>query len=131
MSLRTCALVVAGSAMLGPSPPIAAHHGAAGLFDLGRTVELTGSVKKWSFVNPHPILVLEVTDEHGVTADWDVYFGPAAAAILRNRGYAPDTFAFGETLTVKGHPAQATGVRGIDVFGRDTSVTRSDGTRIP
>ena len=131
MSLRTCALVVAGSAMLGPSPPIAAHHGAAGLFDLGRTVELTGSVKKWSFVNPHPILVLEVTDEHGVTADWDVYFGPAAASILRNRGYAPDTFAFGEIVTVKGHPAQATGVRGIDVFGQDTSVTRSDGSRVP
>ncbi len=66
-----------------------------------------------------------------MTADWDVYFGRAAASIMRNRGYAPNTFAFDETVTVKGHPAQATGVRGIDVFGRDTSVTRSDGTRIP
>ena len=30
---------------------------------MARTVEVTGSVKTWSFVNPHPILVLEVTDE--------------------------------------------------------------------
>ena len=117
--------------MLARFPPAAAHHGAAGLFDLTRTVEVEGSVKTWSFVNPHPILVLEVTDENGEKADWDIYFGPSAASMLRNRSYAPDTFTFDEALIVKGHPARATGVRGIDVFGRAASVTRPDGTRVP
>ena len=131
MTVRSYALIVVGSVVLALSPPAAAHHGAAGLFDLGQTVEVTGSVKTWRFVNPHPILVLEVTDENGGTADWDIYFGPSAPSILRNRGYAPDTFTFGETLIVKGHPALATGVRGIDVFGRAGSVTRPDGTRVP
>lgn len=131
MTIRSYCLIIVGSVVLALSPLAAAHHGAAGLFDSSQTVAVTGSVKMWRFVNPHPILVLEVTDENGGTADWDIYFGPAAASILRNRGYAPDTFMFGETLTVKGHPARATGVRGIDVFGRAASVTRPDGTRVP
>jgi hypothetical protein len=42
-----------------------AHHGAAGLFDESRVIAITGSVVQWSFVNPHPVLVLAVTDEHG------------------------------------------------------------------
>ncbi len=133
MAIRSRAfiLLIVGSVVLALSPPTAAHHGAAGLFDLSQTVELTGAVKKWSFVNPHPILVLEVTDENGVTADWDVYFGPSAASMLRKRGYAPNTFTFGETLIVKGHPANAAGARGIDIFGSAASVTRSDGTLVP
>ena len=137
MAIRSFALIVlivfivVGGAVLVLSPPAAAHHGAAGLFDLSRTVEVTGSVKTWSFVNPHPILVLEVTDENGATADWDIYFGPSAAAILQRRGYAPDTFTFGETLAVTGHLAKAAGVRGIDVFGPAASITRPDGTRVP
>ena len=108
-----------------------AHHGAVGLFDIGQTVELTGSVKIWSFVNPHPILVVEVIDENGQENDWDIYFGPPGASILRNRGYAPDTFRFGDVLIIRGHPARAAGVRGIDVFGDAGSVMSPDGTRIP
>lgn len=131
MGIRTWAVIGVGGVVLALSPSASAHHGAAGLFDLGRTVELTGSVKKWSFVNPHPILVLEVTDENGAKTDWDIYFGPSAASRLRTRGYAPNTFTFGETLSVMGHPATAEGVRGIDVFGQDASVTRADGTRAP
>ena len=131
MTNRWSAVVVAGSIGLGLCLPAAAHHGAAALFDMAQTVEVTGSVKRWSFVNPHPILVLEVADATGATADWDIYFGPAAAAILRNRGYAPDTFKFGETLHVKGHPARIAGARAVDVFGSEASVTRPDGTRVP
>lgn len=125
------AFVAIGSVVLALTVSAAAHHGAAGLFDQTRTVELKGSVKKWSFVNPHPILLLEVTDENGQKADWDIYFGPSAASALRRRGYAADTFKFGETLIVRGHPAKAAEVRGIDVFGGAGSVTREDGTRVP
>ena len=111
--------------------PAAAHHGAAGLFDVTRTVEVTGSVKRWSFVNPHPILVIEVADAGGAATEWDIYFGPAGATGLRNRGYAPDTFAIGDTLLVTGHPARAEGAHAVDVFGREASITRPDGTSVP
>ena len=109
----------------------AAHHGQAGLFDEARVVELRGTVKSWSFINPHPILVLEVIDEKGGKTDWDVYFGPPGAPIMRRSGYTAETFKKGETLTVKGHPATRTDVRGVDVWGKGVSVTRADGSPVP
>jgi hypothetical protein len=113
------------------SLPVAAHHGQAGLFDEARIVELRGTVKSWSFVNPHPMLVLEVTDEKAGKVDWDVYFGPPGAPIMRRNGYSAETFKQGETVVVKGHPATAAGVRGVDVWGEGVSVTRADGSAVP
>ena len=111
--------------------PAAAHHGAAGLFDESRTVELTGSVREWAFVNPHPYLILEVAGEDGQPAEWDVYFGPAGVPAMRRRGYSEATFAVGETVVVTGHPAVAEGVRGIEVWGSQSMVTRANGTSVP
>jgi Family of unknown function (DUF6152) len=108
----------------------AAHHGQAGLFDETRIVELKGTVKQWSFINPHPILVLEAADEKGVRKEWDVYFGPAAVPSLRRQGFSGDTFKVGETVTVKGHPA-TTGSAGVDVLGKGTGVMRADGRSVP
>ena len=56
---------------------------------------------------------------------------PAVATSLRNRGYAPDTFAIGDTLVVTGHPARADGAHAVDVFGREAGITRADGTSVP
>ena len=128
---RRSAVTCAAGILVGLCLPAAAHHGAAGLFDLSRTVEVAGSVKRWSFVNPHPILVIEVTDESGATTDWDIYFGPAGATNMRNRGYASDTFRFGDPLVVSGHPARVAGAHAVDVFGAEASITRPDGTRVP
>ena len=128
---RWSAVAAAGSIALGLCLPAAAHHGAAGLFDLSRTVELTGSVKRWSFVNPHPILVVEVSGEGGATTDWDIYFGPAGATNLRRRGFAADTFRFGDALVITGHPARVAGAHALDVFGGEAGITRPDGTRVP
>jgi hypothetical protein len=117
--------------LIGASLPAAAHHGAAGLFDESTTIEITGTVSQWSFVNPHPVLVLAVESDDGRTVEWDVYFGPAAASAMQRRGYAADTFAVGETVTVRGHPAAAAGVRGIDVTRVAGKVTRADGSDVP
>ena len=131
ISFATAALLAIGSVVLALIPSGEAHHGAAGLFDETRMVEVRGVVKTWSFVNPHPILVLEVTDRNGQKAEWDIYFGPSAASAMRSRGYAADTFKFDETVIVNGHPATTAGVNGIDVWGAATSMTREDGSRIP
>ena len=131
MSSRWSAAAVVAGIARGPGLPAAAHHGAAGLFDVTRTVEVTGTVKRWSFVNPHPILVVEAADEGGAVTEWDIYFGPAGATGLRNRGNAPDTFAIGETLLVTGHPARTPGAHALDVVGRAAGITKRDGTRVP
>ena len=125
LPLGLAALIVATSL------PAAAHHGQAGLFDETKVVELKGTVKKWSLVNPHPILVLEVADAGGTKTEWDVYFGPSAAGPLRRQGYTPETFRPGETVIVKAHPSTGAGVHGVDVWGRGVGVTREDGKPIP
>jgi hypothetical protein len=119
-----------GALVLGAVVTAAAHHGQAGLFDDTRIVELKGTVKQWSFINPHPILVLDAADEKGVRKEWDVYFGPAAVPSLRRQGFSGDTFKVGETVTVKGHPA-TTGSPGVDVLGKGAGVTRADGRSVP
>jgi hypothetical protein len=130
MTLKWRVLLGVAVVVVGLGARGVAHHGQAGLFDETRTVELKGSVKTWSFVNPHPILVLQVS-EKGTTAEWDVYFGPSAVSFLRRQGYTSETFRVGETLVIQGHPATGTGVRGIDVWGKGTGVTRADGTAVP
>ena len=120
----TVAIVLCSAAV------IAAHHGQVGLFDESRIVELKGTVKQWSFVNPHPVLVLDASDEKGARRDWDVYFGPGAVPSLRRQGFAPDTFTVGETVVIKGHPATS-GDPGVDVTGKGTGVTRADGRSVP
>ena len=119
-----------GAIVLGAVVTAAAHHGQAGLFDDTRIVELKGTVKQWSFINPHPILVLDAADEKGVRKEWDVYFGPAAVPSLRRQGFSGDTFKVGEAVTVKGHPA-TTGSPGVDVLGKGTGVVRADGRSVP
>lgn len=98
--------------------------------DEGRIIELKGTVKQWSFINPHPILVLDALDDKGVRKEWDVYFGPGAVASLRRQGFAADTFKAGEIVVIKGHPATS-GAAGLDVTGKGTGVTREDGRSVP
>jgi hypothetical protein len=107
-----------------------AHHGQVGLFDEARITELKGTVKRWFFTNPHPILVVEAVDEKGVKTDWDVYFGPGAVPSLRRQGFSNDTFKAGEMLVIKGHRATS-GAPGMDVLGKGTGVVRADGRAAP
>jgi len=120
----------AGVILISMAVAAAAHHGQAGVFDESRIVEVKGTVKQWSFINPHPILVLDAPDDKGVRRDWDVYFGPGAVPSLRRQGFAPDTFKVGEIVIVKGHPATS-GTAGVDVLGKGTGVTRADGRSVP
>jgi len=131
MTVKSYGLTGIGSLLLALCLPVLAHHGQAGIFDQEQFVEMAGVVREWSFVNPHPVLVLEVADESGEMTEWDVYFGPAAVSALGRRGFSRDTFEIGESLIVKGHPATAAGARGIDVWGADSVVTRADGTSVP
>lgn len=120
-----------GALLLAASTQGVAHHGQAGLFDTSRTVELRGTVKEWSFVNPHPVLTIEIADSSGTRTEWEVYFGPQAVSHMRQRGFSAGTFKTGETLVVTGHPATSTGAHGIDVWGAGTKVTRADGSAVP
>jgi hypothetical protein len=106
-----------------------AHHSTKGIYDESVELELTGTVKAWRFINPHPSLILAVVDENGVTHDWDVSYGGAAVVHLQRRGYNADTFKAGDVIVVKGKPALVKDAYGLLIEGGNP--TRVDGTPIP
>jgi hypothetical protein len=107
-----------------------AHHSTRGIYHDDQVFELTGTVKQWAFVNPHPYLTIEAEDESGVLRNWDISYGGAAVVHLQRQGYSSDTFKAGEIITVHGNPARKTGVYGLLIEGGGNHPTREDGTPV-
>lgn len=106
-----------------------AHHSAAGIYDMKVETELKGKVKEWRFVNPHPLLKIEVVDAKGVATEWDVSYGGSAVSHLKKRGYSAQTFKPGDVVIVKGHPTQLKEAHGLLI--ETGNPTREDGTPYP
>ena len=74
-----------------------AHHSAAP-FDFGNPVTVEGIVKELRIVNPHAVIVLEVTDDERGTRD--IEFEGMSASIFYRSGYYNGAVNVGEKLTV-------------------------------
>lgn len=101
-----------------------AHHAQAPFFDQDRTVEVSGTVLRWVFRNPHPVLEVETTNEQGAKVVWAVQFAPAT--VLAKRGWTDRTFKPGDTVIATGHPSRAAGTFGLE--HRD--IRRGDGSPV-
>ena len=101
-----------------------AHHAQAPFFDQERTVEVRGTVVKWHFRNPHPVLEVEVQDGSGEKIVWEVQFAPAT--LLAKRGWTDQTFEPGDAAVATGHPSRAPGTFGLE----HRNIERADGRPI-
>jgi hypothetical protein len=99
----------------------AAHHAQAPFFDQDRTVEVRGTVVRWIFRNPHPVLEVEADNEQGQRVVWAVQFAPAT--VLAKRGWTDQTFKPGDAVVATGHPSRAPGTYGLEQRG----IERADG----
>src|ERR1041384_2903585 len=50
------------------------HHSFSGVYDGKRLVTVTGVVTQFKFVNPHALLLMDVTDEAGKVSKWTIEF---------------------------------------------------------
>ena len=99
--------VVAGIGFGLATGPALAHHAVAAQYDMNKPIEITGSLKKMEFINPHSMLHLEVANPDGTKVDW--VFQTTNAGTLRNRGLArsgPGSLETGAKYTVKGYAAR-------------------------
>jgi hypothetical protein len=101
-----------------------AHHAQAPFFDQERSVEVRGTVVRWVFRNPHPVLEVETTNAGGQQIVWAVQFAPAT--VLAKRGWTDETFKPGDAVVATGHPSRAPGTFGLEHRG----IERADGTPI-
>ena len=85
------------------SAPLFAHHGSAA-FENGKTVTLKGTVKLWTYMNPHCLLTLDVKGDDGNVVQWIVE--TQAPNIMYPAGYRKDSFKFGDEVTVVVDPVK-------------------------
>jgi hypothetical protein len=101
------------------STPVLAHHGNAA-FDVGKTLELKGTVTEWIWANPHCWLKFDVKDESGKAVNWVVE--ATNSADLMERGWSRLMFKPGDQVTVSLEPVKS----GAPV-GRVRSITLPNG----
>jgi len=105
------------------SVSLQAHHSLAGVYDMQKESELSGSVASVKFVNPHGSLTLTVKKADGTTADWVFTLGSATALAQRGIGKTgPNALHAGDNISVKFIPA-----RNGSPLGFLKSVTMPDG----
>lgn len=77
-----------------------AHHSFDAEYDRNKPVTIKGTVTKVEFMNPHIWIYMDVKDEKGATANWQIEGGAPNA--LRRLGWNADSVKKGEELTIEG-----------------------------
>lgn len=96
-----CAFMIAATGSL------QAHHSLAGVYDMHKDVELSGTVASVKFTNPHGALTVTVKSQDGTSADWVLTLGSATALAQRGVGKTgPNALHEGDKVTVKFLPAK-------------------------
>jgi len=93
--------VLVGAGLLAVASQVVAHHSAAGLFSRTEEVVMSGKVKVWRMVNPHPALVFDAMKD-GAVETWTITFN--SVADVRRHGWSRTTFKEGDPVTVLGNP---------------------------
>jgi hypothetical protein len=79
-----------------------AHHGAS-RWDTDAWGTISGTVKRFDWQNPHPLLLVDVKSESGEVETWAVEFHPPNV-MSRGVGWNHSTFKPGDQVTIYGHP---------------------------
>jgi hypothetical protein len=99
----------------------APHHSFSAVYDDKRTIEVTGVVTQFRFVNPHALLSMDVTDGTGKVVQWTVEF--AGRLNLSEVGWTAESIKSGERVTITGNPAHS-----IPARMAFRKLVRADGT---
>jgi Family of unknown function (DUF6152) len=100
LAAAIAALIASLAVMISPA---LAHHSMAG-FDRAQTVVLEGTVKEFSWTNPHCWIELE-TVKDGKTVNWN--FEMTAPAYLVRAGWKKTSVQAGQRVTVTGNPLRS------------------------
>lgn len=107
MTKRIMGCVALGAWLLA-GVALQAHHSLAGVYDMKKEAEVSGSVEKIQFVNPHGSMTLSVKEADGTTKDWVFTLGSATALAARGIGRTGENALHaGDKISVKFIPARS------------------------
>jgi hypothetical protein len=100
-----------------------AHHAFAAEFDRNQPIELSGTVTKVEWMNPHARIYIDAPDSAGVVANWNLEMGSPNG--LMRQGWRRDTLQPGDAVSITGWRA-----RNHPHVGNIDNVRLPDGTRV-
>ncbi len=105
------------------SAQLFAHHSFRAEFDSEQPIEITGTVTKIEWTNPHARFYVDVEGDTGEVVNWD--FELASPNSLFRRGWKRDSLKPGDVVTVSAFRA-----RNSPYVANTRTVTLSDGQRV-
>ena len=115
IAVALCTTVATGTAL--------AHHSFAAEFDANAPIELTGTVTKVDWANPHTYFHIDVTSAKGDVQNWALEMGSPNG--LMRRGWTRDSMKIGDVVIVSGWRAKDGSTK-----GNARSVTLSTGKKL-
>jgi hypothetical protein len=97
-------LWVAGASLLLAAMPALAHHSFKAQYDESQMVTVSGTVTKVSWRNPHVLVFVDVKDDAGKVANWQMEL--ASPNGLMRQGWKLDSVKQGDQVTVSGFRAR-------------------------
>jgi len=82
---------------------VEAHHSAGLLYDQSKEAEVSGTVTRFEFGNPHLRIYFDV-DKNGQTEKWMAEGG--SRTVLIRKGWDGTEIKAGEVITVRGNPSR-------------------------
>jgi len=95
---------IAAAGLLLAGLPVLAHHSFQAEYDENKLVSVNGKVTKVAWTNPHVILHMDVRDDGGKLADWQMEL--ASPNALLRQGWKLDSLKPGDQVTVSGYAAR-------------------------
>ena len=102
--MKSVLCVLSGLGSLAASLPAAAHHAFAAEFDVNRPVELTGTVTRMEWTNPHAWIYIDAEDDAGNVQQWAIEL--VGINDLLRLGWGRDKVETGDVISIVGFGAR-------------------------
>ena len=102
--------------------PLFAHHGRSN-YDVSSTATVKGVVTEFQWVNPHALILVDVTGEDGKIEKWIAETN--SPNTLSRQGWSRNTVKVGDQITLFGHR-----VKGGGFYINFSKITFADGKEL-
>lgn len=103
MNTRTA--ITSALALTFAATTASAHHSFSAQYDAEKAVQLTGTVTKIEWQNPHVYIYVDVQGDDGEYEEWALEMG-APAVLTRTLGWTRSTLNIGDQINVDGRAAR-------------------------